>query len=131
MLSLSIIGAAACLAYVVWLARSPFATYRRFLNGDRKFYAQIAAACDSLRAHADPTGQRRTLQREDVLVPPVLRNLEPQFVDVEPNRVYVRIGVGRASYGIVWEPDDYDPSHWELKVQAEGPPRTVYSVKQN
>ena len=81
------------------------------------YFQDFANACDNLAVEATNTWRA---PGNSLSLPPILRKLNAEFVEISTNRVFIGVGIGRAGYGIIWEQDDSDPALWELRTNAEG-----------
>ena len=107
--------------------RSP--SYLEFMAKDSTFYRQVSEGCDKLLLQASARdGNSYTVRGDDASLPEILRKLKPEFVDIDSNHIYIRIGVGRGAYGITWEQAEQAESKWELTTTAEGLRNVVFSM---
>jgi hypothetical protein len=119
----------------------PYSPYKRFMDKDATYYKQVAQACDSiLRQH--PKGSKG-LQRDAILVdsfdlstkdlsiPATIHALHPDRIILSSNHVYVGFGVGRLSWGIIWEQDDERTNSWTLSTNADGLNKTLYTEQRH
>jgi hypothetical protein len=90
--------------------------YLRFGWRGQKYYARVAEACDQLLAQAEPIPREI---RGDKLqsLPVVLRELNPDYVMIYTNVVFVRVGSGR----IVWASEESNRSWWDLTTSGASP----------
>jgi hypothetical protein len=102
--------------------------YWRFLERNKSYYVGFARGCESIMAH-HPAGTNLyvTVSPADVSVPKIIRDLRPNRIAVEQNRISIGIGYGRAGFGIAWEPQpDGQTNTWAINTYAEGLIRTPY-----
>jgi hypothetical protein len=91
---------------------SPY--HRLFSSRNQTYHAQVAQACDELLAQAEP--MPREIRRDGLRsLPPVLRDLNPDYVMIETNLVMVVI-TGGLCHKIIWAPEQLNSSWWNLKT---------------
>jgi hypothetical protein len=104
-------------------------SYRSFMARSQAQYAEIAVACETILSETKPeAGTRVKLRRDDPRLPKAVRELRPTYVDARSDRIYIKMGVGRGSYGIIWQ-QGRDPKTWELSSDAEDLVKVVFSSR--
>jgi hypothetical protein len=103
-------------------------TYLEFLDRDQDYYAQVAGGCNALIAEVrNRNGQELVIPWDDPRVAPVLRELRPQYLEIDSGRAFIMVGVGhRDAYAVIWE--QHALNVWQLSTVVEGLERKVYST---
>jgi len=136
----TILVAAILLAAVVLLLYSLQSSYLRFAGKDATYYREFATACDSL-SQQHPVGTNDWIYRNglrslensiqlsgrDPSLPKMIRTLDPENVVLSSNRVFIGVGVGRGSFGIIWS-QDKGSNGWTLRTCAENLEKTHYET---
>jgi hypothetical protein len=108
----------------------PSPSYVRFRLYSQRYYADVADGCDALLAASNITSDKRKIAGDDRSLPPVLRDLHPAYVLVSTNSVGLRIKTRLGPYWVGWIQSDLDRTTWQLKINAEGLSRVLFSRQQ-
>ncbi len=102
--------------------------YRRFMSRDQAYYAELAHACDEVKAQ-NPAGKLpwRVIRGSEASLPQIIRGLHADDIRIYPNRVWIGIGNDADSYAVLWEPDQTQSGRWVLMSDAYGYLKPVYS----
>jgi hypothetical protein len=106
-------------------------SYLRLQHKSPKYYAELAAACDSILAtHPIGTNEVIWIPVTDTSLPAVVRRLHPLKLQVNPHGVWILLDSdSRAGTALVWQPKWDDTNVWKLDVLADAPEVDLYSVK--
>jgi hypothetical protein len=102
--------------------------YWTFLGKNQQYYMRFARACDSLMvAHPMGTNQIISIATTDPSVSAIIRDLKPNEIQVQSNRVWMMIGASHAGFVVAWEPQSKRQGNvWAIDAIIEGTARTPY-----
>jgi hypothetical protein len=105
--------------------------YIRLQHKSPKYYAELAAACDSILAkHPPGTNDAVWISVTDPSLPAVVKDLHPLKLQVNSNRVWMLLDSdSRAGIGLEWQPKWNDTNAWKLVIVAENFETELYSIK--
>jgi hypothetical protein len=111
--------------YRLKLANPPgyvaFTLYR-----SKKYYSELANACDDLIAKAQTnTSSDLLLRGDDPRLPVLLQNLKATSVDVTTNQVLIWFRI-HGRYSVDWEPDYANSNAWVLTAHGEAEPPRLF-----
>ena len=91
------------------------------------YYSNYADACDELLSRvAIPESNSYRMRGNDSRLPHLLVEMNASYVEIATNRVWLVVDRA-AGYGIVWEPDDFDPKIWRLTIFGDAPPKCLFA----
>ncbi len=107
--------------------------YIRLQHKSREYYAELAAACDSILAkHPLGTNEVIWISVTDSSLPMVVRDLHPIKLQVNPQRVWMLLDSdSRAGIGLEWQPKWDNTNVWKLDIVAESLETVIYSAKRS
>ena len=78
----------------------------------------IALACRTL---LQSTSEERIFQSDNVALPPIIRSMNPHYVQVSPDRqrVLIELGGGFFHYGYILESVSSGNGRWRLMLESE------------
>jgi hypothetical protein len=123
-------------------------SYSEFMKRDQKYYAQVAAACDTfLSKHpggATPSVLIPDDNPGDDFMSPILRDLNSGRIETSSNflgetnsvsRMLIMVGVSwgklaKGGFEIIWANSREDSSLWNLTTHTEGlPDKVMFSLR--
>ena len=105
--------------------------YIRLQHKSPEYYAELAAACDSILAKY-PLGTNEVIwiPITDPSLPRVVRDLRPLKLQVNPHRVWMLLDSdSHAGIGLEWQPKWDNTNVCKLDIVAESLETVIYSVK--
>lgn len=100
--------------------------YRTFLGQSPQYYAGVAGACDVLIKEVQKrNGQQLVIPWSDNRVPKVLRDLRPEYLEIDSYRAYIMVGAGRSAYAIIWQ--QANSTEWRLSTVGDTLQTDVYT----
>jgi hypothetical protein len=117
-----------------WLLPLMFEShYIRLQHKSPRYYAELAAACDSVLAtHPLGTNDVIWIPVTDTSLPAPVRDLHPLKLQVNPQRVWMLLDSdSRAGIGLEWQAKWDDTNVWKLDIVGEGLETVLYSTNRN
>lgn len=106
---------------------------QRFARRDGSFHRDFALACAAIYdeyAAQLTNAVAVVVNPESVVVPEVIRSVNPRLIRVYPRGTWVFAGMGKITgYGIQWERDGVASHIWHLRIYSDGGDRTLYSLE--
>jgi hypothetical protein len=140
LLAIPVVLGVAVTLYVRWRHDS---LYKWFQAHDQAYFVQVASDCDSIlrrypipfsgfEADSQASGWFRVPVSDEAL-PAGIRALDPDYILVSTNRVWVNCGGRlRLDWGFMWRDESESPTNaWVLRsCITYGPERTLYVKEQ-
>ena len=122
-----------CLLGLFWFLPTFQSHYIRLQHKNPEYYAELAAACDSILAkHAPGSNEVVWIPVTDPSLPTIVRDLHPLKLQVNPQRVWMLLDSdSRAGIGLEWQPKWDDTNVWKLDIVAESLETVLYSAERN
>jgi hypothetical protein len=105
--------------------------YIQLQHKSPEYYAELAAACDSILAeHPSGTNDTILIPVSDPSLPQVVRGLHPLRLQVSGQNVWMLLNSdSRVGIGLEWHPKVEDTNVWVMDIAAESLETVIYSVK--
>ena len=119
---------------IFWLVSVVFeSNYIRLQHKSSVYYAELAAACDSILAnHPLATNEVIWISVKDGSLPKIVRDLHPVKIQVNAQRVWILLdNDSRAGIGLGWQPKWGDTNTWKLDIVAESLETVIYSTNKS
>lgn len=103
----------------------------RFRDKNEHYYSEFARGCDSLLAqHPLETNGFFDVSVRDTSLPKIIKGLHPDEIRITRQRVWIRVGDGRAGFAVIWEPQSQTGTNsWVLTAGSENFFPVVYEEK--
>ena len=125
---------ACILAFLWFLPNLLHPQYFGLRHKSAKWYAEFAAACDSVIA-SHPLGTNESISRVAISattpsLPKIITDLHPLKIEVGPHRFWMLLFAdSRAGFGLTWDLKGDDTNTWVLHTTAESLDTVIYSAR--
>jgi hypothetical protein len=101
----------------------------KFTHRDVGYYTDFAKACDELlQNYPLGTDEFMEIAKTDPSIPEIIRDLQPQKIEITSNHIWMAVEFGRLAFGVSWSPREGMTNPWVITVKNEGGSDILFST---